>query len=94
MDDSGETFKVVFDVPPQVTLQPEWEQMAWDHALHAAHQAGVIPIGPIVIDTEIIKPQGLVEGAPMAMHSMAELVAGGHFDVVRVTATMMVGAQM
>lgn len=94
MDDTGDTFKVFFDVPVQVTLLPEFNDMAWDHALAAAHAAGVIPVGPIHIETETIKPSGLVEGTPMQVASLAQLIAGGGLDVVRVTATMMVGSRL
>lgn len=94
MDDSGETFKVQFDVSVQATLDPEFEAQAWDHALAAAHEQGVIPVGPIHIETELVKTDlgPLVEGQPLRVRSMMEALAPREF--VRVTASMMVGSRL
>lgn len=95
-EDTGDTFKVVFDVPVQTTLQEDFNDAAWDHALKAAHDAGVIPVGPIHIETELIKVElggSLVEGQPMRVQSMMEAL-GLPQEFVRVTATMMVGSRL
>lgn len=98
MDDSGETFVVKFNVPPQILLDPQWDAMAHDHALKMAHEQGVIPVGPIMIETETRKMGGMAEGQPMQVHSMAELLGtvaqGLGMEVVEVTATMMVGSRL
>lgn len=96
MDDTGETFKVEFDVPVPVTLDPEFHNMAWDHALKTAHEKGVIPVGPIHIETELIKVEvsgSLVEGQPMRVQQMMQAL-GLPEEFVRVTATMMVGSRL
>lgn len=95
-EDTGDTFKVVFDVPVQTTLQEDFNDAAWDHALEAAHKAGIMPVGPIHIETELIKTSiagGLVEGQPMRVQSMLEAL-GLPQEFVRVTATMMVGSRL
>lgn len=95
VDDSGETYTVTFHVPPQILLHPEWESMAWDHALKLAHENGVIPVGPIHIETKSSSATvGLVEGQPMLIHKMAAAAAGLGLEVVEVTATMMVGSRI
>lgn len=94
--DSGETLKVEFDVPVQVTLDPEFHNMAWDHALKTAHEKGVIPVGPIHIETELIKVElggSLVEGQPMRVQSMMHAL-GLPEEFVHVTATMMIGSRL
>lgn len=93
MDDTGETFKVQFDVPIQATLLEGFHDMAWDHALKTAHEQGVIPIGPIDIEVETIKTGGLTEGQPMRVASMMEAL-GMPAEFARVTATMMVGSRL
>lgn len=97
-EDSGETFVAKFTVPPQILLHPEWEAMAHDHALGMAHEQGIIPVGPIIIETEIKKLGGMVEGQPMQVHSLEELLGtvaqGLGMEVVEVTATMMVGSRL
>lgn len=96
MDDSGETFVVEFYVTPQQTLVEGFEAMAWDHALMLAHKEGVIPIGPIHIETEIVKPPGagfLEEGVPMRIQSMASAL-GLQQELVRVKASMMIGTRL
>lgn len=98
MDDTGETFVAKFHVPPQILLHPEWEDMAHDHALKMAHEQGIIPVGPIMIETEIKKMGGMSEGKPMQVHSLSELLGtvaqGLGMEVVEVTATMMVGSRL
>lgn len=94
MEDTGETFVVKFLVPPQVTLLPEWDAMAWDHALKLAHEQGVIPVGPIMIDLERKTGQAqLVEGQPIMINKLTH-AAGMGLEVVEVTATMMVGSRL
>lgn len=96
MEDTGETFKVEFFVTPQQTLVEDFNSQAWDYALAQAHKQGVIPIGPIHIETELVKPEpppGLTEGQAMRVHSMMEAL-GGNQELVRVTATMMVGTRL
>lgn len=97
-EDTGETFVAKFHVPPQILLHPEWEAMAHDHALGMAHQQGIIPVGPIMIETEIKKMGGMVEGQPLQVHTLAELHAavaqGLGMEIVEVTATMMVGSRL
>lgn len=94
MEDTGETFKVEFDVLPQELLREDWDSAAWDHALRAAHEAGVIPVGPIHIETELRKTDlsPLVEGQPLRVRSMMEALSPKEF--VHVTATMMVGSKL
>lgn len=99
MDDSGETFKVVFHVPPQILMDPQWEAMAHDHALGLAHKAGVIPIGPILIETELKRSTGLSlqEGVKMGLNSLeglAATAAGLGMEIVEVTASMLIGSRL
>lgn len=99
MDDSGETLVVVFHVPPQILLNPEWEAMAHDHALGLAHEQGVIPVGPILIETEIKHSTGmsLQEGIAMGVNSLAGLAAtaaGLGMEIVEVKASMLVGSRL
>lgn len=95
MDDTGETFKAIFHVPPQILLHPEWEAMAHDHALKMAHEQGVIPVGPIMIETRLTSGQvGLVEGQPMLINRMAAAASGLGMEVVEVTASMLVGSRL
>lgn len=96
MDDSGETYVVEFYVTPQQTMVDGFDNMAWDYALGKAHEAGVIPIGPIHIETELVKPPGagfLEEGVPMRVQSMASAL-GLQQELVKVTASMMVGTRL
>lgn len=95
MDDSGETFVVEFFVTPQQTMAEDFDKAAWDHALAMAHKNGVIPIGPIHIETELVKnelPAGLTEGQSMRVHSMMQALSPQ--ELVKVTATMMVGTRL
>jgi hypothetical protein len=94
VDDTGETFKVEFDVPVQITLHEQFHDMAWDHALKTAHERGVIPIGPIDIQLERKQTdmQALTEGQPMRVASMLEALSPKEY--VHVTATMMVGSRI
>lgn len=94
MDDTGGTYKVEFDVPVQATLDPAFHDLAWDHALKTAHEAGVIPIGPIHIEQEVRKNSlgKLTEGQPMRVASMMEALSPR--EVVHVTATMMIGSRL
>lgn len=94
MDDTGETFTVTFFVPPQILLHEEWEAMAHDHALGMAHEAGVIPVGPILIETEMVRQTGLTEGVPMSLNGMAATAAGLGLEIVKVTASMLVGSRL
>ena len=92
MDDSGETFVCVMHIPVQLLLNPEWEAMCWDEALRQAHEAGVIPIGPIHLDTKRVptpRAGQLTEGVPMAIGPLIGVPV-----VVEVTDTMMIGAQL
>lgn len=94
MDDTGETFKVQFDVPVQLTLQEDFTDLAWDHALKTAHEQGVIPVGPIHIETELVKVAGpLTEGQPLRVQTMMQAL-GLPQEIARVTATMMVGSRL
>jgi hypothetical protein len=94
MEDTGETLKVSFFVPPQILLHEQWDDMAHDHALKLAHEQGVIPVGPILIETELVEQTGLQEGVPMSLNGMAAAAAGLGLQVVKVTASMLVGSRL
>lgn len=99
MDDSGETLEVIFHVPPQILLHPDWESMAHDHALGMAHERGVIPVGPILITTELKTTTGLSlqEGMAMGVNSLAGLAAtaaGLGLEIVEVKASMLIGSRL
>lgn len=94
-----DTYTVTFHVPPQILLHEEWEAMAHDHALGMAHAAGVIPVGPILITTELKRTTGisLVEGMAMGVNSLGALAAtaaGLGLEVAEVTASMMIGSRL
>lgn len=91
MEPGSETFVVEFFVLPSFLQEADWESACWDHALKLAHEAGKIPVGPILIQHEIVKAgvnTPLVEGVPMML---MPLIAQ---DVVRIRASCMIGAEV
>ena len=105
MEEFG-TYKRVFYVPREFCIRPDWEQIIWDETLKAAHAAGKIPVGAIMIDTEDgpraypsqIQPDGtLVEHTPMRVVPLEQAQADmllGQQPTIKITAEVMVGADV
>lgn len=90
-DVGAQTMQVEFFLPTQATLVEGWQNAVWDEALRHAHEAGHIPVGPILIsDPEPWngpEQAPLMPGIPMSVQNPFV----GVVNVVKVTATLMLG---
>lgn len=100
-DSGARSLTVSFLVNVQQTLMEDFEAAAHDAVLGAAHKAGHMPVGPILILTDTWTPPEQVpleDGKPLVLHRSIqdwELEARGRAgDIVQVTASMELGASL
>lgn len=100
-------FTMTFTAPAQLLLRSDWENMVWDQTLRMAHEAGLVPVGPIFIEHEATEkpkaePTPLVEGESLSdrvkrwntTHQQGILGPLLQPDLIKVTASVQVGLQL